>query len=106
MLIEGKVIKNFREENEVKIDEISLLADLLEKRARSVTALIPLENITGTFISDFDALLKDSRGKTSLKIKVLSEENECVSFSMVSHKVDPGALIDFFRNKQLKYKIN
>ena len=106
VLIEGKVIKNFREENEVKIDEISLLADLLEKRARSVTALIPLENITGTFISDFDALLKDSRGKTSLKIKVLSEENECVSFSMVSHKVDPGALIDFFRNKQLKYKIN
>jgi DNA polymerase-3 subunit alpha len=106
VMVEGKVGKNFRDEWEVKIQEISLLADVMEKQTRIISVVIPLSRITNELVKGFEEIAKNSKGKTRIGIKVVDNGTESITMKSVNTKVDPSALLKFLTDEKLKFKIN
>jgi hypothetical protein len=105
-MVEGKVGKNFRDELEVKIQEISLLADVMEKQTRVISVVIPLSRLTNDLVKGFEEIAKNAKGKTRIGIKVVDNGTESITMKSVNIKVDPSALLKFLTDEKLKFKIN
>ena len=106
VLIDGRSAKNYRDEYEIKIDEISLLAEVMDKQTKVITVIMPLRAVNKAFVDAMDKMTKKSKGKTKIKFKVLDDEKNTVCLSTVSRRVDPSVLLDYLNEKKMIFEIN
>ncbi len=106
VMIDGKVGMNFRDEKEVKIQEISLLADIMEKQTKVISVSIPLAGVDEKLVKGFNSIIAGNKGRTRLDVKIIDENNDCINMTAGTKRIDPSVLLDFLRNEKLKYKIN
>ncbi len=106
VLVEGVAGKNFRDEYEVKIQKLGLLADVMEQQTKVISVIIPLEQLTKELVDGFDTLLSNEKGNTRINIKVVDNGTECISMRPAGKKVNPLAMLEFLNVEKLKYKIN
>lgn len=96
--IRGRVGERFRKEGdwEFKITSISLLSELRDKLAKSVTIQVPIEKITDDFMSKIHAILEENKANTDhqncqLLFDVYDrEQNVNVKLPSKSLKINPN----------------
>lgn len=86
--IHAKLDKSFRdpEAKELRLSEIALMDDLIEKQTKAVKVLIPEEIIDDDFVSRFKGLVLDNKGLTKLSIHIRNG-NKGIDFKS-SKKID------------------
>jgi DNA polymerase-3 subunit alpha len=71
----------------LKIINITLLDEVFEKMAKIVTVMLRLNELKGDMVDNLRELAKKHKGKCSLKIQVMDDEDEKIYFDMTSKKM-------------------
>jgi hypothetical protein len=71
---EGRIIEDTFE---LKIKKISLLENLLDKKAQVVHLSVSTEDVTNAFTDTLKTLAMLHRGQSALSIQILDEEHKC-----------------------------
>jgi len=106
--IRAKVQKRYYDENqfEIKINNIILLSEALEKFANKITLQIPLEKIDDAFNDKFLSILIKNKGRCELTLRV-NDNGDCVELPSNKFRVNCSELIkELSELENIKYKIN
>lgn len=118
MLLEGSSLfvnakvqarnKHNPESLDVRINNITLLPEVLEKLTNDITITVPLMSIDGNFIAQFVELTKQEKGPTKFKFHIIDEEDKySVNLNSKNNKVDPLPFIrQLEKMPQIQFKIN
>jgi len=82
----GRLKNNSTSQFDLKIQQIWLLSEVMEKLVKKITLIIPLNLINRDFISNFNEIVKKNVGKTPLKIAVIDTEDK-ISVDFISSKL-------------------
>ena len=95
-------------EYEIKIQTIEPLYTLLEKRTKSITLFITLDNLNANLISQIKKLTKDNPGEVDLKFKIQNEtEDYSIDMSARRSKISCEAfLTEIEKMDNVKFKLN
>lgn len=90
-----------RTEMELAITSIQQMHEV-EEHIHEMFVTLNVNELTETFVRELTELVKNSKGKTTLRIKVRDAEND-VSVQMYSnaYKVLPRDLITFFKDNEI-----
>jgi len=89
LLVKAKVISrnnNYRDQLDVKINDITLLSEALEKLTNEIILKVSLNALNEDMVDKFTELTKKEHGKCHLKFQVSDEENN-VSVELPSQKI-------------------
>jgi len=115
--IRGTVSERFRQKDnwEFKISTITLLSDLRDKMAKSLTIQLPLQDLSSALIDELDEIFKRNAEQypernCALKFTVydrIKEENIVVDMPSKSFKIFPGnEFLDKLKEHSITYKLN
>ncbi len=85
---------------ELKILEMMLLENVLEKYAKNITLYLPLENITGKFCKTMEKALKNHKGKVSVSTVVEDAEHKLQLRMNSDARVNPNAFLTEIQHMQ------
>ncbi|MGE5424251.1 MAG: DNA polymerase III subunit alpha [Syntrophothermus sp.] len=88
LYIKAKVESRFDNPDQltVKISSVSLLQEVFERMAKSITLTIPENFITHDYLEMIIAIAKKHKGKCTLRFRIIDDENK-ISFEAPSRKV-------------------
>ncbi|MXV52754.1 DNA polymerase III subunit alpha [Pedobacter sp. HMF7647] len=114
--IRGTVSERFRQKDnwEFKVNQITLLSDLRDKMAKCLTIQLPLHELSTSFITKMDEIVKSNAEQNpvrncQLKFSVLDYESETMlEMPAKSLKINPSNefLEDLAKLSIVKYKLN
>ncbi|MEI6123482.1 MAG: DNA polymerase III subunit alpha [Bacteroidota bacterium] len=95
-------------EYEIKINAIEPLYDLMERRARNLTLLIPIERIDPDFTTLLSSMIQKNPGKVDLKLRVFDAVDEyAIDMNVRKRKISCDTfLMDVVKVEGVKFKIN
>jgi len=111
LMVNAKVQSRYSasDQLEIKITNITLLPDALEKLVQTITVFIPLEVISSTLIDELYRMIKtNNKGKCKIKFQVM-DTSENLSIELPSHKFmvsNPGMVHALQSYNKLKFKLN
>jgi len=89
---------------EIKVLDMMLLTDVVEKFCKGITVDIPFSEINKTTIDSFEKLITENGGNCSLKIRVIHEDEKPISLQSNKYRVN---CVDFAKEiKQLNFNIH
>ena len=110
LLIKARIQNRYNLENhlEIKITNISLLAEAFQNNTREITVLLDSAKVDKDGIRKLKVLIDEHKGNIPLKIKLLDRaENKTVELKARSVRVDPSGLIKALENgREFNYKLN
>jgi len=74
----------------IRVLHVSLLADVIDKCARSLTLILPITAINDTVIKELHELAKKHKGKCQLKFRIVDAE-EAINIDLPSKKIKVNA---------------
>jgi DNA polymerase-3 subunit alpha len=95
-------------ELEFKVLSMIQLSEMRDTMIKELHVMLPITELTESFIKDFSAAVQANKGKTILRTTVTSREDG-VSVNMYSkrHKVALTAeLVDFLESNELKFTLS
>ena len=97
-----------QEQLEVKVINISLLAEALEKFTESITITLKTDEITGELIGKLKKMIKTKSGKCKVKFRIEDLENKTsLSMKPRNNAVDPASFIlELKKYPGIEYKLN
>ena len=96
-----------QEQLEVKVINISLLAEALEKHTKSITLEIAATDINAELIAKLKKLIKSKSGKCLVKFKIMNNGNKGITMHPRNNAVDPATFIRELKALPgIDYKIN
>jgi len=110
LMVNGRSQKHrFREgEIEFKINNIELLADVMNKGTKEVKVSLKLSDLNEEFLSRLNHLIKDNKGDCKLKFEVFDNNGKSISMPSRSKKIAANSeffeALDDFGN--VKYALN
>jgi DNA polymerase III subunit alpha len=99
---------NTADQFEIRVNNVSLLSEVLRKQVRNITIKIQLPEISDSLIDKIQLALKKSKGTCTLKFNII-DYDERISIELPAKKlrVDPAELLKKLAEiPQLKYEIN
>lgn len=110
VLIKARIQNRYdlQEQLEIKITNISLLAEAIKNMTREITVLIDAEEINKERVEILKGLLVEHKGNVNLRIKLVDKsENKTVELKSRNSKVNPEHFIKSLEEIDfLKYKLN
>ncbi len=110
VLIKARIQNRYdlQEQLEIKITNISLLAEAIKDLTREITVLIDVGEINKERVYLLKGLLDEHKGNVDLKIKLIDKsENKTVELKSRNSKVNPAPFIKSLEEvKFLKYRLN
>lgn len=110
LMVKGAVRQKFRSEfYEFKATKIELLSEVRKKYVKSVTINIPLNIISENIIEELEKLVKNNKGNTLLKFKVIDPESSLTLqlFSRNTKIKLTNNLVEYLKEKpEIGYTIN
>ncbi len=93
---------------EVKVINLSLMADALEKFTKSITLVLNTEDVTDALIKRLKKMIKAKSGNCLIKIKVKDPENKTsLHMQPRNNAVDPAYFIRELKQlPEIEYKLN
>jgi DNA polymerase-3 subunit alpha len=115
--IRGTVSERFRQKDnwEFKISSITLLSDLRDKMAKSLTIQLPLQDLSSSLIDELDEIFRENAEQypernCALKFTVydrLKDENIVIDMPSKTFKIFPGnEFLDKLKEHNITYKLN
>ena len=96
-----------QEQLEVKVINISLLAEALEKHTKSITLEIAATDINAELIAKLKKLIKSKSGKCLVKFKIMNNGSKGITMHPRNNAVDPATFIRELKALPgIDYKIN
>ncbi len=95
-------------EYEIRINNIEPLYDLMERRAKSITLLLPLDRINTDTVSRLDSMIRKNPGKADLKLRVFDMEDDyTIDMNLRRNKIScEGFLKEIESLEGVKFRIN
>jgi len=92
---------------DVRISNMMLLSEVLEKKTNEINIVMPLEKITEDFTTDFFKLAKQKKGTAKINFKIMDSESKInVDFKYTNNQVNPKTMIDFLnQQKNLNFSL-
>ena len=89
LMIKGRVQpKKFKQEElETKVNNISLLKEVLEKQVRNLTLKIPLQSLTEEIVTELYDLSHENKGPVTLRFHIYDTDNERQNINLLSRSV-------------------
>ena len=109
VLIFGRVEVNRKNNRmEIRVKNMVLLAEAMEKYCKSISMSIELENLDNSFIKQLTKIVRENPGECEIKIKVKnSKENQALDFYPRKFRVNPSGLIHSLAGfGQVEFKLN
>lgn len=97
-----------QEQLEVKVLNIRLLADVLEKFTKNITLVLPSEKVNADLIARLKKMMKVKKGNCRLKFRLEDHESKSVLYMHPrNNAVDPAAFIkELSKIPAIDYKLN
>jgi DNA polymerase-3 subunit alpha len=110
LLVKARIQNRYNLENhlEIKITNISLLAEAFQNNTREITVLLDSAKVNNNSIKLLKALIAENKGNISLRIKLFDRaENKTIELKARSARVDPTAFIQALEKDGIfNYKLN
>jgi DNA polymerase-3 subunit alpha len=110
LFVKGRVESryNMPDSLEIKVTQITLLAEVLEKFVHEITLVANVQDVDEDFVKKLKSTLLSSKGKCHLKMILKdADENFQVNFTSKSMKIDSNALVRKLQEfPQLGYQLN
>jgi DNA polymerase-3 subunit alpha len=97
-----------QEQLEIKVVNITLLAEALEKFAKSITVYIKADHVNADMISTLKKMMKVKKGNCKIKFRIEdADENSGITMQPRNNAVDPATFIrELDQIPELVYKLN
>lgn len=109
VFIRAKVQSNYRDEKllELKVINISLLPEVLDKMTKKIVLNINLQEIDSEFINDMAKKMKECKGNIPVRFKI-HEPDEKLNIELFSgkHKVQPSDFLRAISKAGINFKIS
>ncbi|MDR0713661.1 MAG: DNA polymerase III subunit alpha [Bacteroidales bacterium] len=108
LLIKGSFQRNFRNEIEPKIKNITYLSNVRENALKSITLKIPIQVVSEELIMQIDDQIVKNKGHVWVKIQLMDTGNEqTVTLFSRNAKIQMNdEFIDFLGKQQIGFKLN
>jgi len=110
LLIKARIQYRYNSEDqlEIRVNNISLLADALDNFSNNVTLNIQLETLSEHRIEELHKMIKKNKGNCKLKVRVIDKhEGNIIELPSKQYKVKCSELVNEIKNQeQISFKIN
>lgn len=111
LFLNGKVQLRYKTDDhyEVRINNIQLLSEVIDKLAKSITLKVALSDVSDNFIKKMETIINKYPGKCELKFNVFDkDENISVYLPSRISKVDASNKLieDLNKSFEIEYKLN
>jgi len=97
-----------QEQLEIKVINITLLAEALEKFTKSITVFLKTDLINTGMVASLKKIMKSGKGNCKVKFRIEdAEEKACITMQPRNNAVDPASFIkELDQMPELVYKLN
>jgi DNA polymerase-3 subunit alpha len=109
LLVRGKIEARYGrdDEVEVKVQNMELLSEILDKLTRNITINLPLNTIDDKMADNINALVVAHPGKCSLRFRIMDAENNfSIEMMTKKYKVSGSEFLKSLMANEIGFKLN